>query len=84
MRRQHPKLLSTALLVVPDITGGANNADQRNNLKLQEMRPCIMARQFKEQLDDPQFAAMSFEDWFSFLVDAEWTTRKSNHLKRVL
>ena len=40
--------------------------------KLQDMRLGVMARQFKEQLDDPQFASMSFEDRFSILVDAEY------------
>ena len=48
------------------------------------MRLGVMARQFKEQLDDPQFASMSFEDRFSILVDAEWSTRKSNHLKHLI
>ena len=52
--------------------------------KLQDMRLGVMARQFKEQLDDSQFASMSFEDRFSILVDAEWTTRKSNHLKSLI
>ena len=42
--------------------------------KLQDMRLGVMARQFKEQLDDSQFASMSFEDRFSILVDAEWST----------
>lgn len=52
--------------------------------KLQDMRLSVMARQFKEQLDDPQFASMSFEDRFSVLVDAEWSTRKRNHLKGLI
>ena len=52
--------------------------------KLQDMRLSVMAKQFKEQLDDPQFAAMSFEDRFTLLVDAEWTNRKSNHLKNLI
>lgn len=30
--------------------------------KLQDMRLGVMAKQFKEQMDDPQFASMSFED----------------------
>ena len=42
------------------------------------MRLGVMARQFKEQLDDSQFASMSFEDRFSILVDAEWSTRILN------
>jgi hypothetical protein len=49
--------------------------------KLQDMRLGVMAKQFKEQWDDPQFASMSFEDRFSILVDAEWSTRKSKPLK---
>lgn len=38
--------------------------------KLQDMRLGVMAKRFKEQLSDPQFASMSFEDRFSILVDA--------------
>lgn len=52
--------------------------------KLQDMRLGVMARQFKEQIDDPQFASMSFEDRFSILVYAEWSTRKSNHLRSLV
>ena len=52
--------------------------------KLQEMHLGTMARQFKAQLDDPQYASMSFEDRFSLLVDAEWAARKSNHLHRLI
>ena len=52
--------------------------------KLQDMHLSVMARHFKEQLDDPQFTSMSFEDRFSILVDAEWSTRKSNHLKSLI
>jgi len=52
--------------------------------KLQDMRLGVMARQFKEQLDDPRFTYMSFKDRFSILVDAEWSTRKSNHLKSLI
>lgn len=39
--------------------------------KLQDMRLGVMARHSKEQLEDPQFTSMSFEDRFSILVDAE-------------
>ena len=52
--------------------------------KLQDMHLSVMARHFKEQLDDPRFTSMSFEDRFSILVDAEWSTRKSNHLKSLI
>lgn len=52
--------------------------------KLQDMRLSTMARHFKEQLDDPAVRDLSFEDRFGLLVDAEWTTRKSNHLDRII
>lgn len=52
--------------------------------KLQDMRLAAMARQFKEQLNDPQLGALSFEDRFGILVDAEWTNRKNNHLKSLI
>ena len=51
--------------------------------KLWEMRLSVMASAFKDQLTDPQFQSMSFEDRFSLIVDKEWCARKSNHLKRL-
>lgn len=52
--------------------------------KLQEMRLGVMARQFSEQLNETHFNELSFEDRFSLLVDAEWATRKNNHLNRLI
>lgn len=52
--------------------------------KLQEMRLSAMASAFKEQMTDPNMAGMSFEDRFGLLVDHEWTTRKNNHLNRLI
>ena len=52
--------------------------------KLQEMRLSAMASAFKEQMSDPNIAGMSFEDRFGLLVDHEWTTRKNNHLNRLI
>ena len=52
--------------------------------KLQEMRLSVMAGAFKEQLQDPNMAELSFEDRFSLLVDKEWAARKNNHLKRLI
>lgn len=52
--------------------------------KLHEMRLSTMARAFKEQLSDPNMASMSFEDRFGLLVDHEWATRKSNHLRKLV
>lgn len=52
--------------------------------KLREMRLGTMADAFKEQLTDPNIAELSFEDRFGLLVDREWTTRKNNHLARLI
>ena len=52
--------------------------------KLQEMKLTAMARAFNEQLTDPAISDLSFEDRFGLLVDQEWTSRKNNHLKRLI
>ena len=45
--------------------------------KLREMRLSVMANALKDQLADPQFQNMAFEDRIGLLVDAEWNTRKN-------
>ena len=52
--------------------------------KLYEMRLTAMAKAFKDQMTDPNISKMSFEDRFGLLVDQEWTSRKNNHLKRLI
>lgn len=51
--------------------------------KLHEMKLGVMASQFKSQLSSPDFAALSFEERFGLIVDAEYATRKSNRLTRL-
>ena len=38
--------------------------------KLREMRLSVMANALKDQLADPQFQNMAFEDWLGLLADA--------------
>ena len=52
--------------------------------KLNEMKLTTMSRVFREQLTDPNISKLSFEDRFGLLVDQEWTSRKNNHLKRLI
>lgn len=52
--------------------------------KLQEMKLTAMARAFKEQLSDSNMTSLSFEERFGLLVDQEWTSRKNNHLKKLI
>lgn len=52
--------------------------------KLHKMRLGVMAEAFSAQLEDAQFQAVSFEDRFAMLVDAEWSARKSNRLTQLI
>lgn len=46
------------------------------------MRLSAMALAFRQQLEDPDINAVSFEDRFGMLVDAEYWSRHNNRLKR--
>jgi DNA replication protein DnaC len=52
--------------------------------KLYEMKLSAMAQKYKEQLTDNTLANLSFEDRVSIIVDAEWATRKSNRLTKLI
>lgn len=52
--------------------------------KLHEMHLSVMAQAFRDQLKDGSFAEMSFEERFGLLTDAEWSTRKSNRMTRLI
>jgi len=52
--------------------------------KLHEMRLSVMSKVFRAQLTDNNLATLSFEDRFGMIVDAEWATRKSNRLTRLI
>ena len=51
--------------------------------KLHEMRLTVMARTLREQLQDPAYNDMPFEDHVGLLVDREWCARKNNQLARL-
>jgi DNA replication protein DnaC len=48
------------------------------------MKLSIMAAAFHRQLGESGFKDVSFEERFGLLVDAEWTARKNNRLKRLV
>jgi DNA replication protein DnaC len=52
--------------------------------KLIEMRLTTMADAFRNQLQDPKFKDVPFEDRFGMLVDIEYDSRKSNRIKRLI
>ena len=52
--------------------------------KLQEIRLGVMAHHFRQQSLRPSMNELSFEERFGLLVDAEWSARKSNRLKRLI
>ena len=52
--------------------------------KLNEMRMPAMAETYREQLRNPDYQELSFEDRFSLLVDMEWSRRQNNKLERLI
>lgn len=52
--------------------------------KLTEMRLTAMAEAFRNQINDPKFKEVPFEDRFGILVDIEHSSRKANRLKRLI
>jgi len=58
--------------------------DNNTVQKLHEMKLSVMAATFRKQLEDQAFAALSFEERFGLIVDAEWASRKSNRLARLI
>ncbi|MBC8273980.1 MAG: ATP-binding protein [Chloroflexi bacterium] len=52
--------------------------------KLTEMRLTAMAAAFREQLNMPKMASLSFEERLGLLTDIEWTNRKNNRLKKLI
>lgn len=52
--------------------------------KLHEMHLTVMAEKFKEQMTDSSMNSLGFEDRIGLIVDAEWTSRKNNHLKKLI
>jgi DNA replication protein DnaC len=52
--------------------------------KLLTMRLTAMADGYRNQIQDPSLAELTFADRFGLLVDQEYRTRKNNRLKRLI
>ena len=52
--------------------------------KLIEMRLTAMADAFRQQAEDSSMKGIPFEERFGMLVDTEYSSRKSNRLKRLI
>ena len=52
--------------------------------KLNEMRMSAMAETFREQLRNPDYQELSFEERFGLLVDIEWSRRQNSKLDRLI
>ena len=51
---------------------------------LREMKLSEMAASYRLQINDIKSTKLSFDERFGLLVDAEWTARKNNKLKRLI
>src|SRR5512137_2393037 len=69
-----------------------NNDDERKNPMLNEqtfdklhaMKLIGMAEGFKEQLEQPSFRELSFEERFGMLVERQWSWKENKRLKRLI
>lgn len=52
--------------------------------KLKNMKLSAMAEGFEEQIQDPAFSQLGFEERLGLLVDAEWNRRQSKKLTRYI
>jgi hypothetical protein len=58
--------------------------DQQTIERLKEMSLETMAENLRSQGNDPAFNALSFDERLGLLVDAEWSTRRSKKLARLI
>lgn len=66
------------------ITGVKKMTNESTLSKLNEMRMSAMAETYREQLRNPEYQELSFEERFSLLVDIEWSRRQNNKLDRLI
>ena len=66
------------------ITEVAAMSNESTINKLVEMHMTPMANAFRVQLSDPNIGRLSFEERFTLMVDAEYNSRKTNRLKRLI
>jgi DNA replication protein DnaC len=52
--------------------------------KLSAMRLGVMEREYRRQMELPAMSALTFEDRFAMMVDAEWLQRQNNRLSRLI
>jgi DNA replication protein DnaC len=52
--------------------------------KLNELKLNSMAESYRNQLQDPSFKDLSFEERFGIIIDTEWSRRKNNKLTRLI
>jgi DNA replication protein DnaC len=58
--------------------------DQQTLEKLSQMRLSAMGQEYRRQLESSDKNALSFEERFAMIADAEWINRQNNRLKRLL
>lgn len=71
-------------LVEPNIMEVRTMTNESTLTKLNEMRMSAMADMYVEQLKNPDYQELSFEDRFGILVDLEWSRRQNSKLERLI
>ena len=52
--------------------------------KLNELKLFAMEKMYMEQLDDPNFKELSFDDRLALMVDGEWLRKQNSRLSRLI
>jgi DNA replication protein DnaC len=52
--------------------------------KLTAMRLSVMTQEYRRQMELPAMTALSFDDRFAMMVDAQWLSRQENKLQRLI
>ena len=63
---------------------GKNMLNEQTFDKLYAMKLIGMAEGFKEQLEQPSFRDLSFEERFGMMVERQWSWKENKRLKRLL
>lgn len=56
----------------------------QNTEKLRALRLPAMAGEYERQRETPDMAALDFDDRLGMMIDAEWTSRNNNRVKKLL
>ena len=52
--------------------------------KLNWIKVCTMAEEYRKQMQNPEISSLSFDERFGLLVDSEWVARQNKRLANLV